>query len=137
MPKKIYVKAKELEEAANDLADNADEGGCYHWKIANKDGKYIAIVLGWSGGWDKNDPDKDKYQDGEYRLAVKIAYQPDNSIMQCDYEIDWTEPWYDDTGDLAEVEDSIYESTDFKSLADTVNRNAAWVLRNWKEFNHD
>ena len=35
MPKKIYVKAKELEEAANDLADNADEGGCYHWKIAN------------------------------------------------------------------------------------------------------
>jgi len=136
---KQYVTANELKKAANYLASTKEEGGCYHWKIyANTDdNKDISIVLGWTDGFNKNDPDKDKYQDDTWRLAVKVGYQPSNSIMQCDYDIDFNLPYNPDTGDVYDCEYCIYETTDFKTLAKDINYDASWVIKHWKELGHD
>ena len=77
---KQYVTADELKKAADYLASTKEQGGCYHWKVyANTDdNKDIYIVLGWRDGFDKNDPDKDKYQDedkgaGSWRIFLGIS----------------------------------------------------------------
>lgn len=129
-----YVTPKQLEDAANNLVATKEQGGCYYWKVTTKDNMTIAIVLGWSEGWDSKDPDKDKYQDGEYRLATKIAYQPVNNLTQCDYEIDWEQPIWSESGEVCDTEMVIKESTDFESLAKDMNGNADYVLNNWRAF---
>jgi len=137
---KQYVTADELKKAADYLASTKEEGGCYRWKVyANtEDNKDISIVLGWTDGFDKNDPDKDKYQDDTWRLAVKVGYQPSNSIMQCDYDIDFYLPYNPDTGDVCDdCEYCIYETTDFEALAKDINKNTSWVIKHWKELGHE
>ena len=49
-------------------------------------------------------------------LEAKLGYQPDNSIMQCDYDIDWLMPYSPD-GDVDDMSESIYTDTDFEQLA--------------------
>ena len=137
---KQYVNAKELKEAADYLASTKEQGGCYHWKVyANTDdNKDISIVLGWTDGFNKNDPDKDKYQDDTWRLAVKVGYQPSNSMMQCDYDIDFNLPYNPDTGDVYDdCEYCIYETTDFGALAKDINYMASYVIEHWKELGHE
>lgn len=133
---KQYVTTDELKKAADYLASTKEQGGCYHWKVATKDKMNICIVLGWTDGFDKNDPDKDKYQDDTWRLAVKVGYQPSNSMMQCDYDVDWQVP-YDQFGDDIWAEYCIYETTDFDALAKDINTNANWTLEHWKELGHE
>lgn len=135
-----YVTANELKKAADYLASTKEQGGCYRWKVyANTDdNKDIYIVLGWTDGFDKNDPDKDKYQDDTWRLAVKVGYQPSNSIMQCDYDVDFNLPYNPDNGDVCDdCEYCIYETTNFEALAKDINQNASWVIKHWKELGHD
>ena len=136
---KQYVTADELKKAANDLASRANQGGCYHWYIArNLDGMNIAIVFGWTQYADEDDECKDKYYDDDFRLAVKVGYQPSNSIMQCDYDIDFNLPYNPDNGDVCDdCEYVIYETTDFEALAKDINTNASWVLKHWKELGHE
>lgn len=137
---KQYVTADELKKAADYLASTKEQGGCYRWKVyANTDdNKDISIVLGWTGGFDKNDPDKDKYQDDTWRLAVKVGYQPSNSMMQCDYDVDFNLPYNPDNGDVCDdCEYCIYETTNFEALAKDINQNASWVIKHWKELGHD
>ena len=137
---KPYVTADELKKAADYLASTKEQGGCYRWKVyANTDdNKDISIVLGWTDGFDKNDPDKDKYQDDTWRLAVKVGYQPSNSIMQCDYDVDFNLPYNPDNGDVCDdCEYCIYETTNFEALAKDINTNASWVLKHWKELGHE
>ena len=133
-----YVTAKELKKAADYLVDIKEEGGCYHWKIANKDNKNICIVLGWINNFDEDDPDKDKYQDGPWRLAVKVGYQPDNSVMQSDYDVDFNLPYNPETGvGYDDCEYCIYETTDFDELAKDINYMASYVIEHWKELGHE
>lgn len=137
---KLYVTATELKKAADYLASTKEQGGCYHWKVyANtNDNKDISIVLGWTDGFDKNDPDKDKYQDDTWRLAVKVGYQPSNSMMQCDYDVDFNLPYNPDNGDVCDdCEYCIYETTNFEALAKDINQNASWVIKHWKELGHE
>ena len=133
-----YVTGDQLKNAADYLASTKEQGGCYHWKVCSQGDKDIAIVLGWTNGFDKNDPDKDKYQDDTWRLAVKVGYQPSNSIMQCDYDVDFNLPYWPENGDvLDECEYCIYETTDFGILAKDINSNVNWVIKHWKELGHD
>lgn len=137
---KLYVTATELKKAADYLASTKEQGGCYRWKVyANTDdNKDIYIVLGWTDGFDKNDPDKDKYQDDTWRLAVKVGYQPSNSMMQCDYDVDFNLPYNPDNGDVCDdCEYCIYETTNFEALAKDINQNASWVIKHWKELGHE
>ena len=136
---KLYVTADELKKAADYLAAHKEEGGCYHWKIyANTEDKTdISIVLGWTGCPNEPTKDQDKYYDDGYRLAVKVGYQPSNSIMQSDYDFDFRLPCYP-TGDLMiECEEIIRESTDFEWLAKNICTEASRVIKNWKELKHD
>ena len=64
-----------------------------------------AIVVAWM---DYDDNDK-------WRLYGKVAYQPVNSIMQCDYDIDWCYPTNDE-GECDDTEISISDESDIDWL---------------------
>ena len=76
--------AKQLKESADYLADHKEQGGCYHFNTVEMDdkgiNKNVSIVLGWTDGFDAEE--QDKYSDDTWRLAVKVGYQPVNSMMQ-------------------------------------------------------
>lgn len=63
--------------------------------------------------------------DGE-RLYAKLAYQPSNSIMQCDYDLDWIMPYDENTGDVWDTEIEVCSPDDAESIVD-------WLLRNYEE----
>ena len=89
--------------------------GTYYW-ILNTDAKNNnwAIVLGWSDDGDEDDD----YMDGTYRLCAKLAYQPHNSLMQCDYDVDWIMPYNEESGDVDDTEIPIYSDTNIKEVID-------------------
>ena len=128
---KQYVTAKELKEAADHLASTKGKGGYRHWKIPNKYHKDISIVLDWSNGFNENDPYKDNYQDGTWRLAFKVGYQPDDDKKEYDYDIDFDYEYW---------QYGIYETTDFKWLAKDINQYIDEEIEHWKiikEMSHD
>lgn len=127
--------AKKLEEAANHLADNKENGGCYHFNETTIGNNNLFIVLGWSEGWD-DDP-VDKYYDDGYRLAIKVGYQDVNNMMQCDYAIDFEEPYHEDTGDTCGGEIVLYEGCDFKKVAENILESFQWVKDNWNKLGHN
>ena len=133
-----YVTSDQLKNAADHLASTKERGGCYHWKVCSQGDKDISIVLGWTQFPDEDDSCKDKYYDDGFRLAVKVGYQPSNSMMQCDYDIDFNLPYNPDTGDVCDdCEYCIYETTNFGALAKDINGNVNWVIKHWKELGHD
>lgn len=137
---KSYVTANELKKAADYLASTKEQGGCYCWKVCanTDDNKDIYIVLGWCDYGNESKENIDKYYDDKYRLAVKVGYQPSNSTMQCDYDIDFTLPYNPDDRDVCDdCEYCIYETTNFEALAKDINQNASWVIKHWKELGHD
>lgn len=133
-----YITSDQLKNAADYLASTKEQGGCYHWKVCSQGDKDIAVVLGWTQFPDEADDCKDKYYDDDFRLAVKVGYQPSNSMMQCDYDIDFNLPYNPDTGDVYDdCEYCIYETTDFGALAKDINYMASYVIEHWKELGHD
>lgn len=96
------------------------ENGTYYWwlDIDNEDGLDWAIVLGWGEGWD--DPN-DSCCNGHYRIMSKVAYQEHNCIMQCDYDIDWTMPYDEETGEVDDSDFAIYEDYDDDKLREIAN----------------
>lgn len=103
-------------EAVEDMK-KTHEDGTYYW-VLDTDEKHNtwAIVLGWGAGFDGDEDDD--CMDGSYRLCVKLAYQSDNSIMQCDYECDWIIPYHEETGEIDDTEIAIYPNTDLKETID-------------------
>ena len=131
--------AKQFKEAANYLAENADEGGCYRfcqYTIADKNiDKNVYIVLGWAPGY--NEHEADKYYNDGYRLAVKVGYQSVNNIMQTDYDIDFNQVYDKETGDVYDTEIELHENTDFENVAEQIVADYNYVLANWKSFAHE
>jgi hypothetical protein len=92
-------------EAVEEMRDTHEEL-TYYWKLSVDDKQnQWAIVLGWVDGFEPDD--KDDCIDGSYRLCVKLAYQPTNSIMK-DYDIDWVMPYNTKTKEVCDVEIPIY-----------------------------
>ena len=86
--------------------------GTYHWDL-HKDDKFTwAIVLSW---------EEDVYEFGDKVLFGKVAFQSNNSIMQCDYDIDWIMPYNEETGDCDDTEVSFH-------LEDNIEREINWLL---------
>lgn len=121
---KIDIKkfAKELKESADYLAENKESGGCYRFYTVEMDdkgiNKNVSIVLGWTNGFDAKE--QDKYSDDTWRLAVKVGYQPVNSMMQCDYDTDFNQVYVKETGDVYDSEIVLYENDDFEEVADNI-----------------
>ena len=83
----------------------------YYWYLGQDDNNNDwAIVLGWQDGYeeDKNDD----CTNGTWRICIKLAFQPSNSMLQCDYNIDWLMPYNKKTGEVYETEYSIYPNSD-------------------------
>jgi len=100
--------------------------GTYHWTLPiDDDNNNWAIVLGYSDGFDETE--QDDFTDGSWRLCAKLAYQSKKSIMQCDYDIDWLMPYDELTGEVDNIEMSIYPETDLISIID-------WLWRQYEEY---
>lgn len=98
--------------------------GCYHWHLGIDNNKNNwAIVLGWENGFEENKDDE--ASDGTWHLCAKVAYQPNNSIMQCDYNIDWIMPHDEKSNDIWDTDTTVYLIDNHKATLD-------WLL---KQFN--
>lgn len=130
--------AKDLKEAADYLAEHKESGGCYHFHTVEMDdkgiNKNVSIVLGWQEGYDK---ENDKYCDDGYRLCVKVGYQPVNSMMQCDYDIDFYQVYDKETGDVYDTEIDLYPNTDFENVASQIIADFQYVISSWKSWAHE
>lgn len=100
--------------------------GTYHW-ILGQDEDYNdwAIVLGWADGFDVKE--EDDCTDGTWRLCVKLAYQSWNNISQCEYDIDWTMPYDEESGEVEDNEISIYPNTNLEKTID-------WLLKCYSSY---
>lgn len=92
-----------------------------------------AIVLGWSPVDDISEDELDDFckQIG-YQLAVKIAFQPKNSGMQCDYDVDWLLP-YDKQGN-GDVEDCEWHLSDGDNFRKVIKDVVADWNKNKKKY---
>lgn len=99
---------------------NGADGTYYHYLNKNEE-KHWAIVVGWASGWGGSIFEEgDNCIKGDYRISAKVAYQPSNSIMQSDYDLDWTMPYDDETGEFDELDIAIYPDTDLTKAAETL-----------------
>lgn len=95
--------------------------GTYHWDLRD-DGKFTwAIVLAW---------EENVYEFGDNVLFGKVAFQPNNSAMQCDYDIDWFMPYNEETGDCDDTEVSFH-------LEDNIEREINWLLDCYESYLSD
>lgn len=119
-----------LEELESDIAWlNAEKAGCCHHVVAYTDaGTVLAIVIGWSDGFEAA-PAGTPNADGTWRVCAKIAYQHSNNAMQCDFDIDWYMPYNLDTG---EVDDTSTEITATQANVDWLNDTAKRVWKDWR-----
>ena len=95
------VKKITLADLKSDIAWlNSEKSGCCHHVVASTDaGTVLAIVVGWGPGFDEAAPGTPN-ADGTWRICAKIAYQHANNAMQCDYDVDWYQPYNLETGDV-------------------------------------
>lgn len=120
----IQKLTKEFIEAVEEMKTQKE--GVYYWILPIDDDKNDwAIVLGYSNGFDENE--QDEFTDGTWRLCAKFAYQPNNSMLQCDYNVDWLMPYDEVTGDVDDREVSIYPST---NLIETVD----WLWKQYEDY---
>lgn len=116
---------KQFGEAITEMRRTHDNG-TYHWNLEVDDNNnQWAIVLGWQDGYEEEP--EDDCTDGTWRLCAKLAYQPTNSIMQCDYDIDWLMPYDEETGEVDDNEMSIYPDSDAREIID-------WLLKCYKSY---
>lgn len=83
--------------------------------LPSQDDNDWAVVFGWTDGFEEA-TEKSWYEDGESRLCCKLGFQPDNSAMQCDYDIDWDMPYDESTGEVCDSELNVDESFDESSV---------------------
>jgi hypothetical protein len=102
--------------------------GTYYWILdTDENGNDWAIVLGWSDGYEPNA--NDDCMDGTYSLCAKIAYQSSKSIMQCDYDLDWTTPYNEETGETDETEIALFTGCDMEWVVN-------WLLDCYESYNN-
>lgn len=102
------------------------EGGCCYWILdADNNGNNWAIIIGWQDGFEEDA--EDKLSDGTWHLCTKVAYQPHNSLMQCDYMIDWEMPYNEESGDIWDTDIAVY-------LNDNHEETVKWLLDQFEEM---
>lgn len=111
-----------IKNAITKMTSDPTQTGTYFWYLGNdKANNNWAIVLGWSDGFNDPEPDEDaSYQYESYHICIKLAYQPDNSIMQCDYDVDWTMPYDETTSNVDDTDMAIYPGDNIDSIVDSL-----------------
>ena len=97
---------EEFKKSIDWLMANPD--GCVNFKVGETpEGRDVAIVLGFAGGYDE-DANEHQIKVGEELLTMcgKVAVNIDD--LQCDYDFDWYMPWSED-GDVYDTETTIGE----------------------------
>lgn len=121
-------KTKLIKEFTNAVIHMREthENGTYHWLLdTDENNNDWAIVLGWQDGFEPDETDD--CMDGTYRLCAKLAYQPNNSLMQCDYDIDWLMPYDEETGEVDDNEISIDPNTNTEEIVN-------WLLKCYSRY---
>jgi len=109
------IKGKDLKGCVDWLM--AEKCGCCHFHLLTDDkGRKWSVVVGWSDGFEENE--EDYFSDGTYQICTKIAYQESNNIMQCDFDIDFTMPYNEETSEVCDTCSSISRSVDWSELAE-------------------
>ena len=127
-----YISGKDVRSACDTLMkwwnQEPKKYGCVHYDMFQYDGMVYSIVFGLWG-------DEDDEQ-----ICRKIARQPVNSGMQCDFDVDWNMPlWLDKegkaTGDVWDSLDRVWDPRVFittKGLGPVWNCHASqanqWIL---------
>lgn len=122
-------KTKLIKEFTNAVANmkKTHANGTYCWILdTDENNNDWAIVLGWAYGFEADETDD--CMDGKWRLCTKLAYQPNNSLMQCDYDIDWLMPYNEESGEVDDNEISIYPDTNIEETID-------WLLKCYSSYN--
>lgn len=101
------------------ITDEDKKVGCWVYKLARKEGNLWALVVGWL-------PDDDNERREVYG---GLAYQPSNSMLQCDLDFDWRMPESGDPeGDLDET---------LEPLEDYTDAGLSWVFDSvWDDAKH-
>lgn len=103
-----------------------EQMGCCSICFASDDNNDYAVAIGW-------------HNRGDRVVAWKIGFQPRNSVMSCDLDIDFDMPYNPETWDVDDTEEVIevsggkpigYPSWD--SLATYIRKEARRVWRDWK-----
>ena len=127
-------KAKLVKEFANAISNmrKTHEDGTYHWYLGtDENNNYWAIVLGWLDGFEADETDD--CMDGTWRLCSKLAYQPCNSLMQCDYDIDWLMPYDEESGEVDDTEIPIYSNINMTNIEEIID----WFLEQYSSYTED
>lgn len=78
-----------LAEAIRTMEAASDHLGCAWVSLAEDRRMRYVIVVGWADDGEGHD-----------ELRAKVARQPLDSAMQCDYDIDWEMPYDERTGEV-------------------------------------
>ena len=100
---------------AKDALNSNDRCGTWFYKLKYATNKLWAICFSWM----------DYDNTGDFKLYGKVAYQPKNSMMQCDYDIDWIFP-INSNGDCDDTEILINLSS--------IDSDIDYLLDNWKRI---
>ena len=109
-----------LKKAIPEVAE--DVSNLNYLEVGSDDKHIYAILVGWSEGFDPNDPG---VVDG-YGLCFKLGYKPFNGMLY-DFD-DWTMPYDEVSGEVWDTNCSI--SSDVSS----VTSDAEWIFKEWQEF---
>ena len=124
---------EKISKAIKEMRSSHDNG-TYYWYLGQDDNNNDwAIVLGWQDGYeeDKNDD----CTNGTWRICMKLAFQSSNSMLQCDYDIDWLLPYNPKTNEVYETEYSIYHNSNIALYVHYLLRDAVdFKIINKKEI---
>ena len=125
--KKLLTTPKDLYDGFAKAIDQLKDGGdeVHYWRLANTNGNVWAIVLGWEED-DNEDDGTDKCHKVGYNIAAKIAFQPTNSMTQCDYSVDWQLPYDKESGEVEDCEWFLSDKDNPSEILDS-------ILKDWNE----
>lgn len=91
--------------------------GVQYYNLDVEDGNRWALVFGCLDGYSNSEDDPDYCQ-----LCGKVAYQSTRSMLQCDYDIDWTMPYDKKTYEVDDTNIPITGPDDVQWLLDQCRR---------------
>lgn len=119
------MNREDLRKAVLDLKETKDLTVTYYFKFGVDDyNRRWALVIAWQDGYE--DSNTTEYENGTYRICMKIGFQPTTSIMQ-EYDIDWTMPWDEETGNVDDSEISIASDEDIDYCID-------YLFKIWERY---
>lgn len=122
------VNEGELSKFIREAVDGLKKTNIGTWFKELGNGLYV--VIGFSGGYgrEKRDDVIQASDDLDYAICAKVAYNCDD--LQMDYDVDWSMPVDDETGDIWDSEISI-EPCD---IEDNYRSLSKWLIQNYKQM---